>query len=172
MIWLRRVMGAILSSTRSPAFKRVLGVIAAPQITFSYRVPWVIQASASRPSRTRWTSSGTPSFRPAPWEGRRRRQRSWARGRWLGRRLCWQWRRGRRRRGRRRRRWWRCWIAPFEAEVVLGDGRLVNLRAGQASALVVQVGDHKLETRPDLDEEGRGIRVCLGRWRLLRVRVA
>ena len=67
----------------------------------------------------------------------------------------------------------------MDVETVLGDRRLVDLRAGQASALVVHVGDHKLIPLLDLDEEVRNNRdararpsVRPSRWRHLPVRAA
>ena len=67
----------------------------------------------------------------------------------------------------------------MDVETVLGDRRLVDLRAGQASALVVHVGDHKLIPLLDLNEEvrnGRDTRPRPGvrpsRWRHLPVRAA
>eukprot|EP00964_Phaeocystis_antarctica_P023236 scaffold13003_cov70-Phaeocystis_antarctica.AAC.2 len=109
--------------------------------------------------------------RAGEWRGRRRRGGNDHHRRHLRCLLC----PPHRRRARRRRR--RCRPRhlrrlPLEAEIVLGDWPLVDLRAGQTSALVVHVGDHELKTRPDLDEEARSIRVSLGRWRALPVHVA
>ena len=63
-------------------------------------------------------------------------------------------------------------------ETVLGDRRLVDLRAWQASVLVVHVGDHKLIPLLDLDEKVRNDRdacpcpgVCSSRRRHLPDRV-
>ena len=53
---------------------------------------------------------------------------------------------------------WGCWIPPLAVETVLGDRRLVDFRARQASVLVVHVGDHKLIPFLDLDEKVRNDR--------------